>query len=146
MKCRLELKKVDKSGALSAVVDKARRELKACSFLFWLDAYLKPRKIRRNIPDNISNVSTGYDHEESCHKNAQKDEVAQQEFDEVEPIDQINNKKQKLETEVKKNKVKKMKTEAISLEETQMSILNGIDSELKDDEDNKLKDNEYLYG
>ena len=39
-----------------------------------------------------------------------------------------------------------MKTEAISLEETQMSILNGIDSELKDDEDNKLKDNEYLYG
>ena len=27
-----------------------------------------------------------------------------------------------------------------------MSILNGIDSELKDDEDNKLKDNEYLYG
>ena len=133
MKCRLELKKVDKSGALSAVVDKARRELKACSFLFWLDAYLKPRKIRRNIPDNISNVSTGYDHEESCHKNAQKDEVAQQEFREVEPIDQINNKKQKPETEV--NKVKKMKTEAISLEETQMSILNGIDSELKDDED-----------
>ena len=64
----------------------------------------------------------------------------------MEPIDQINNKKQKLETEVKKNKVKKMKTEAISLEETQMSILNGIDSELKDDEDNKLKDNEYLYG
>ena len=62
----------------------------------------------------------------------------------MEPIDQINNKKQKLETEV--NKVKKMKTEAISLEETQMSILNGIDSELKDDEDNKLKDNEYLYG
>ena len=139
MKCRLELKKVDKSGALSAVVDKARRELKACSFLFWLDAYLKPRKIRRNIPDNISNVSTGYDHEESCHKNAQKDEVAQQEFGEVEPIDQINNKKQKLETEVEKVK-KKKKTEAISLEETQMSILNRIDSELKEDEDNKLKD------
>ena len=107
MKCRLELKKVDKSGALSAVVDKARRELKACSFLFWLDAYLKPRKIRRNIPDNISNVSTGYDHEESCHKNAQKDEVAQQEFGEVEPIDQINNKKQKPETEVEKVKKKR---------------------------------------
>ena len=139
MKCRLELKKVDKSGALSAVVDKARRELKACSFLFWLDAYLKPRKIRRNIPDNISNVSTGYDHEESCHKNAQKDEVAQQEFGEVEPINQINNKKQKPETEVEKVK-KKKKTEAISLEETQMSILNRIDSELKEDEDNKLKD------
>ena len=51
----------------------------------------------------------------------------------MEPIDQINNKKQKPETEV--NKVKKKKTEAISLEETQMSILNGIDSELKDDED-----------
>ena len=63
----------------------------------------------------------------------------------MEPIDQINNKKQKLETEVEKVK-KKKKTEAISLEETQMSILNRIDSELKDDEDNKLKDNEYLYG
>ena len=38
-----------------------------------------------------------------------------------------------------------MKTEAISSEETQTSILNQIDSELKEDEDNKLKDNEYLY-
>ena len=63
----------------------------------------------------------------------------------MEPIDQINNKKQKPETEVEKVK-KKKKTEAISLEETQMSILNRIDSELKEDEDNKLKDNEYLYG
>ena len=39
-----------------------------------------------------------------------------------------------------------MKTEAISLEEKQMSILTRIDSELKEDGDNKLKDNEYLYG
>ena len=33
-----------------------------------------------------------------------------------------------------------MKTEAVSLEEKQMSILNKIDSELKEDEDNKFKD------
>ena len=104
MKCRLELKKVDKSDALSAVVVKARRELNACYFLFWLHAYLKPRKTRRNIPDNISDVSTECDHEESCHKNVQKDEFAQQESDEVETTDQINNKRQKLETEVKKVK------------------------------------------
>ena len=39
-----------------------------------------------------------------------------------------------------------MKTEAISLEEKQMSIFNRIDSELMEDEHNKLKDNEYLYG
>ena len=36
-----------------------------------------------------------------------------------------------------------MKTEAKSLEEKQMSILNQIDSELKGDEDKKLKDKEY---
>ena len=35
LKRRLELKKVDKSGTSSAVVDKARRELNAYSFLFW---------------------------------------------------------------------------------------------------------------
>ena len=39
-----------------------------------------------------------------------------------------------------------MKTEAISLEEKQMSMLNRIDPELKEDEDNKLKDKEYLNG
>ena len=39
-----------------------------------------------------------------------------------------------------------MKTEAVSLEEKQMSILNQIDSELKEDEDNKFKDKEYWYG
>ena len=38
-----------------------------------------------------------------------------------------------------------MKTKAILLEEKQMSILNRIDSELKEDEGNKLKDKEYLY-
>ena len=38
-----------------------------------------------------------------------------------------------------------MKTEAISLEEKQMSILSWIDSKLKEDEDNKLKDKKYLY-
>ena len=87
---------------------------------------------------------TGCDGEESCDENVKKDEVTQQKFDEVEPLDQINNKKRKPETKAKK--ARKMKTEAISLEEKQMSILNGIDSELKEDEDNKLKDKEYLYG
>ena len=38
-----------------------------------------------------------------------------------------------------------MRTEAILLEENQMLILNRIDSELKEHEDNKLKDKEYLY-
>ena len=39
-----------------------------------------------------------------------------------------------------------MKTEAILLEEKQMLMLNRTDPELKEDEDNKLKDNEYLNG
>ena len=91
MKRRLELKKVDKSGTSCAVVDKARKELNAYSFWFWLNAYLKPRRARS--------------------KNT-----------------------------------KKMKVEAISLEEKQISILNRIDSELKEYEFNKLKDKEYLYG
>ena len=38
-----------------------------------------------------------------------------------------------------------MKTEAISLEEKQMSILNRIDSQLKEDEDNNLKGKVCLY-
>ena len=64
----MELKKVDKS----VVVDKVRREVKPYSFSFWLDAYLKPRRTRCNIPDNISDVSTGWDDEESYDKNVQK--------------------------------------------------------------------------
>ena len=91
MKRRLELKNVDKSGTSCAVVDKARKELNAYSFLFWLNAYLKPRRTRSK-------------------------------------------------------KAKKMKAEVISVEEKQISILNRMDSELKEDELNKLKDKEYLYG
>ena len=52
-------------------------------------------------PDNLSGVSTGCDNKESCDKNVQKYEVAQQEFDEVEPVDQINNKKRKPDTKAK---------------------------------------------
>ena len=72
--------------------------------MFWFDAYLKPRRTRCNNPDNISDVFTGCDDEKSCDKNVQKDEVARQEFDEVEPIDQINNKARKPETKAKKTK------------------------------------------
>ena len=75
----MELKKVDKS----VVVDKVRTEVKPYSFSFWLDAYLKPRRTRCNIPDNISDVSIGCNNEENCDN-----EVARQEFDEVEPVDQ----------------------------------------------------------
>ena len=43
----------------------------------------------------------------SCDENVQKDEAARQEIDEVEPVDQINNKKRKSETKAKKAKQKK---------------------------------------
>ena len=110
LKHRLELKKVNKSGTSSAVVDTARRELNAYTFLFWLDAYLKPRRTTWNIPDNISDVSTGCDDEESCDESFQKDEVAWQESDEVKPVCQIYNKKRKPETKAKKaKKIKKIK-------------------------------------
>ena len=107
LKLRLELEKVDKSGTSSAVVDKARRELNACTFLFSLDAYLKRRRTRCNIPDNISDISTGRDDKESCHENVKKGEVARQEFDEVEPVDKINKKKEKPEVIAKKSQKKR---------------------------------------
>ena len=118
MKSRLELKKVNKYGTSSAWI---RPEENLTHFLLNTKAYLKTRRTRWTISDNISDVSTGCDDEESCDENAQKDEVARQEFHEVEPVDQINNKKRKPETKAKK--AKKMKTEAILLEEKQMSIL-----------------------
>ena len=93
LKRRLELKKVDKSGTSYAVVEKARRELNAYPFLFWFDAYLKPNRTRCNIPDNISDISSGCADTENLDKNFQKDEVTRQRFDEVEPVDQIDNKK-----------------------------------------------------
>ena len=61
--------------------------------------------------------------------------MAWQIFDEVEQVDQINNKKRKHWTKAKKTK--KMKAEAILLEEKNMSILNRTDSELMEGEDNK---------
>ena len=36
---RLELKIVDKSGTSTSVVEKARKDLNAYSFLFWIDEY-----------------------------------------------------------------------------------------------------------
>ena len=87
-------------------MDKTRRKRNAYSLLFWLDTYLKPGRTRCNIPDNIFDVSTGCDDEESCDEIVKKDEVARYEFDEVEPVDQINNKKRKPEAKAKKAKKK----------------------------------------
>ena len=45
----LELKKVDNFGISSSVVEKARKNLNAYSFLFWIDKYQKPRRIKSNV-------------------------------------------------------------------------------------------------
>ena len=51
----LELKIVGKSRTSSSVVEKARKDLNAYSFLFWIDEYLKPRQTKSNVKDtNLS--------------------------------------------------------------------------------------------
>ena len=46
------MKKVDRSGTSSAIVEKARRDLDVYSFFFWLKNYLKPRKTKCNIHES----------------------------------------------------------------------------------------------
>ena len=94
----MELKKVDKS----VVVDKVRREVKGYSFLFWFDAYLKPRRTTSQIIFLMSLL--GEMTKKAVIKMFKRDEVSQQEYDEVEPVDQINNKKRKPEATAKKAK------------------------------------------
>ena len=97
----MELKKVDKSGTSSSVVDKARSELNTYCFLFQLDAYLKPGRTRCNLPDNIFDVSNGCDDKKCYEENVQQDEVAwlqDEGFDKLEPVDETNDKKRKPET------------------------------------------------
>ena len=50
---RYSLKKVDKSGTSSAVVDKVKRELDVYAVLFWLENFVKPRKTKENIEEEI---------------------------------------------------------------------------------------------
>ena len=64
----------------------------------------KRRRTSYNIPDNIFNVSTGCDDKESPDENAEDDEVVRQEFDEVDPLNHINNKKPKPDTKTKKTR------------------------------------------
>ena len=45
------MKKVEKSGTSSSVVEKARKNLNAYSFLIWIDEYLVPRRTKSNVKD-----------------------------------------------------------------------------------------------
>ena len=70
LKRRNALKKADKSGTSSAVVDKAKRELGVYAFLFWLENFVKPRKTKDNIEEEvIENEDDGEDQElEECEE------------------------------------------------------------------------------
>ena len=59
----LQLKKVEKSGTSSSVVEKARYDLNAYSFLIWTDEYLKPRRTKSNVKDK--NLEMSADEEEN---------------------------------------------------------------------------------
>ena len=82
LKRRNELKKWDKSGTSSAVVDKARRDLDVYSFLFWIDYFLKPRKTKCNIPNDIpSSILEG--NEESSDEECLVEQFIETEEEEV---------------------------------------------------------------
>ena len=57
------MKKVEKSGTSSSVVEKARKNLNAYSFLIWIDEYLVPRRTKSNVKD--TNLEMSADKEEN---------------------------------------------------------------------------------
>ena len=57
------MKKVEKSGTSSSVVEKARKNLNAYSFLIWIDEYLVPRRTKSNVKD--TNFEMSADKEEN---------------------------------------------------------------------------------
>ena len=50
-------------GPSSSVVEKARKDLNAYSFLFWIDEYLKPRQTKSNVKE--TNIEMSADEEEN---------------------------------------------------------------------------------
>ena len=118
-------------------MDKARRDLNVYSFLFWIDDFLKPRKTKCNIPNDIpSSILEG--NEESSDEECLVEQFSETEEEEV-PIT-------KKTSEPKTIKTKKMKQTGMTLlEQKQMSIMEKMENELKEDKDNKIQDPEYLY-
>ena len=121
LKRRNALKKADKSGTSSAVVDKAKRELGVYAFLFWLENFIKPRKTKDNIEEEvIENEEDGEDQElDECEE--QDEEV------EEEPV--VKKKKSNLE-QIKQTISKKAKP-FTPLEKKQFSIMAKIEEDLK---------------
>ena len=132
---RNSVNKLDKSGPSTEAVNKAKREVDAYSFLFWLVSYLKPRKTKSNIPEEDEEESHGesldrYDPERSI------DLDQENEF--------FQNDKKNCTTQSQKEK-KTPKQELLSVDQKQIVILKKMEKELNDDNENHNKDSEYLF-
>ena len=139
---RLELKKVDKSGTSSSVVEKAIKDLNASSFLFWIDEYLKPRQTKSNVKDIKNEMSADEEENSEAAKNTHSfQEFNDQSFNE----EKITGATQKWKSALQSEKPKRAKNS--TLEEKHLLVLNRIDKELKQESETKeTQDEEYFYG
>lgn len=143
LKRRNEYKKVaNKSGTSTAIVDRANRELQLYSFLFWLDDYLKPRKTKSNVKDeivnNVEDKSTieEYDSDDQSttqHLRNTPDDSSDNQRSEKRKI----SKKESVSSKAKKHK------ELSLVEEKQLAIMNQMEKDLA--EDKEKQDQEYYY-
>ena len=100
---RLELKKMDKFGTFSSVVEKARNNLNAYS-LFWIDKYLKPQRTKSNIKD-INTEMSADDVSEAAENMPSFQEFVDQPFNE----EQIPDATQKGKSALQSEKLKRAK-------------------------------------
>ena len=137
---RLELRKVDKSGTFSSVVEKARKDLNAYSFLFWIDEYLKPLRTKSNVKDINLEMS-------GIRKRTVKPPKIRLYFKNLMTSLSMKSKFLMLHrSENRHSRVKNQRVKNSTLEEKHLSILNRIDKELKEQSETiETQDEEYFY-
>ena len=79
---------------------KARKDLNAYSFLFWIDQYLKPRRTKSNVKDINLDVSADEEENSEAAENTPSfQEFDDQPFDEEQIPDATKERKLALQTE-----------------------------------------------
>ena len=155
-KKRNVLKKVDRSGTSSSVVDKAKKDLEPYLFFSWIDNYTRPRASRTNIQFEGENEEQEVDddsevemdgREEYEMENAAVIEKNEQETQEIVAIESKKEKKRSAKVTDSRPKKKLQKKVNEEEENDDVAIMKSLASEIKERRSQiQPEDSEDLYG
>lgn len=156
LKKRNALKKTNKSGTSSAVVDKAKKDIEPYKFFSWIDAYLRARSTKTNLPDadmesiasHISNDEPQDDFSEPDNEDADTDKDGMDgdgmriQEESEKPAQKPSNSK-KVKRRQAENKTTTRKYPKLSIvEEKQLLLMDEIENDIVKEREQRTKKSE----